>query len=500
MHRYATRTPCRSIVAAIRRMLPLCDLFCLLCDFAWLVLAASLATSIYVRWLAPAGVGAGFADDIEPAVLVAAALAPFLLYDRRFACMACDRDTPALVRSWSLRFALFVGVALALGAIGQVLGDVPHRWLALWLAMGLPLTALTRVLAARYVQLLQRQRMLTEVIAIVGSGAVASDLVRRLQQCPPEKVELLGVFDDPPPNAQQVAAPHRGSIARLVEIGQARRIDWILLALPPSEEPRLPSVVSRLKALSVPIALCPQRAEPASQIGGADHAGAVVHGGAIEHIGDALPVSLLVDLPLRPWAAAMKSVEDVVIGGVITLLLLPLMALIALAIRLDSPGPVIFRQRRHTLNNREFDVYKFRTMHWNPSSSGCTRQTEPQDARVTRLGRLLRASSLDELPQLFNVLKGDMSLVGPRPHAIDMRTEDRLGPEISAQYPHRHRVRPGITGWSQVNGARGATSTSAQLRHRVELDLQYIDQWSLLLDLKILARTPREVLKGTNAF
>jgi lipopolysaccharide/colanic/teichoic acid biosynthesis glycosyltransferase len=152
------------------------------------------------------------------------------------------------------------------------------------------------------------------------------------------------------------------------------------------------------------------------------------------------------------------------------------------------------------MDNRVFEIYKFRTMQWTPRADTTLRQTARNDARVTRLGKILRSSSLDELPQLFNVLRGQMSLVGPRAHAVDMRTENRLGTEISERYEHRHRVKPGITGWSQVNGARGATDTRAQLQRRVDLDLHYIENWSILLDIKILVLTVREVVKQTNAY
>ena len=177
------------------------------------------------------------------------------------------------------------------------------------------------------------------------------------------------------------------------------------------------------------------------------------------------------------------------------------MAIIALAIKIDSRGPVFYKQKRHALNNQEFYIYKFRSMRWNPTpTTEALVQTSRHDDRITRVGRFLRASSLDEIPQLFNVLKGDMSLVGPRPHAINMRTEERLGDELTATYAHRHRVKPGLTGWAQVNGARGATDNSAQLYRRVRLDLEYIENWSVLLDLKILVKTFGVVIKMTNAF
>jgi len=247
--------------------------------------------------------------------------------------------------------------------------------------------------------------------------------------------------------------------------------------------------VQRLEVLSIPIALCPpnvglRRREP-----------------MVEYTGSGMPVMLLADRPIKRWNAVLKSAEDALLSRILLLLLLPLLGLIALAIKLDSPGPVVFKQRRHAFNNSEFDIYKFRTMRHSEGVSGdWLEQTARFDRRVTNVGRFLRSTSLDELPQLFNVLKGEMSLVGPRPHAVNMRTEDRLGSEITGKYAHRHRVKPGMTGWSQVNGARGATTTTAQLRRRVALDLMYIDNWSLWLDLKILVLTFRELVRRTNAY
>jgi len=460
-----------------------------LCDFAFIFLAASLSTLLYTHWLSPLGLAPRFGNDFEQAALVAAVLAPFILYDKRFGAVASRGLMSLLVRSYALRFTLFAGVVLALGAVSQALDSFPRGWLVIWFATSLLLTSLTRVLVAQYVRRLQHQGVLSEVIAVVGAGPVADRLVQTLRQTRPETIELLGVFDDKIAGAVPSTLKSTGTLAQLIELGKTRKIDWILLTLPPTAEHRLLAIVQRLKALSVPIGLCPQ------------HVGLTVPYRTIDYVGDSVPVSLLADRPIRRWDAVTKEAEDLLIGGILTLLLLPVLAIIALAIKLNSPGPIIFKQRRHTFNNREFDIYKFRTMRWNPTAAvESLKQTSRHDDRVTRVGRFLRASSLDELPQLFNVLRGEMSLVGPRPHAVNMRTEDRLGSEITDMYAHRHRVKPGITGWSQVNGARGATHTTAQLRRRVELDLHYIENWSLLLDLKILVLTPGEVIKRTNAY
>ena len=199
----------------------------------------------------------------------------------------------------------------------------------------------------------------------------------------------------------------------------------------------------------------------------------------------------------------LKAALAQIIAAVAVLLLLPLLLAIAVAIRLDSRGPVIFRQRRHGLGNGEFTIFKFRTMTWapNPSDNDGRVQTQRCDSRITRVGNFLRNTSLDELPQLFNVLNRSMALVGPRPHPLAMRTQGQLCEDLVADYSRRHRVRPGITGWAQVNGHRGATETVQQLRRRVEHDLYYVEHRCILFDLKILLLTPiRIVFDRGNAF
>ncbi len=458
-------------------------------DFACFLLAGFIGTLLYSLFVTAAPLDAAVAIGRGSVALIGAVLAPFVLYDRNFAAEVSRRRMTALIGMFGLRFALIATIAIAIGAGSQVFENLPPSWVALWLGASAALTALVRVGVATSVRSLDRKGAFTESVAIVGAGPVADRLNSHLRDTRADRIELLGIFGDLPPGVSGSSTWPVGSIEELVLLSKRRAIDWILVALPAAEEAQIRGIVQRLEVLSIPIALCPPGL------------GLRLPGERVEYTGSGMPVMLLADRPIKRWNAVLKAAEDAVLSRLLILLLLPLMGLIALAIKLDSPGPVIFRQRRHAFNNSEFDIYKFRTMRFHEEVSGASlQQTTRLDRRVTRVGRYLRSTSLDELPQLFNVLKGDMSLVGPRPHAVIMRTADRLGSEISSKYAHRHRVKPGITGWSQVNGARGATTTAAQLRRRVALDLMYIDGWSLWLDLKILALTFRAVLRKTNAY
>jgi exopolysaccharide biosynthesis polyprenyl glycosylphosphotransferase len=201
--------------------------------------------------------------------------------------------------------------------------------------------------------------------------------------------------------------------------------------------------------------------------------------------------------PLQGWGHLRKAALDYGLGAILTLLLLPVMAIIALAIRLDSKGPVLFRQERYGFVNKVFWIWKFRTMRHEPIPSNATAQATRNDPRVTRVGRLLRKTSLDELPQLLNVLSGTMSLVGPRPHACDHNEEYS---RLIRGYFARHRVKPGVTGWAQVNGFRGETKSVALMEARVKHDFYYVENWSLLFDLKILLMTVLAAMSGRNAY
>ncbi|MEI8278032.1 MAG: exopolysaccharide biosynthesis polyprenyl glycosylphosphotransferase, partial [Hyphomicrobiales bacterium] len=214
-----------------------------------------------------------------------------------------------------------------------------------------------------------------------------------------------------------------------------------------------------------------------------------------------VPVIDVFDRPIADWDVVMKWLFDKTIGTALLIAALPLLALVAIAIKLDSRGPVFFKQKRYGFNNDLVEVYKFRSMYTDMSDASASKLVTKDDPRVTRVGRIIRKASLDELPQLFNVVfNGNLSLVGPRPHAVNAKAEARLYAEAVDGYFARHRVKPGITGWAQINGWRGETDTQEKIQFRVEHDLYYIENWSVLLDLYILARTPFALLKTENAY
>lgn len=458
----------RSLLAA---MLPLLEI-------AVLGLTAWTA-ALLVRQLNPGGFDADIAGRYGLLASSMSLFAPFVLHIRRPGSV---RGRARALRELAGPYALFAAIAtLALMLNGDADG-APVQWLGLWLLAGFALLLGLRSLVLR--------APAREAVAVVGAGPATDRLVRHLQGRDGRDVELIGVFDDRASRSGGAGAVVRsGSVASLIELGRQRPIDLVLIALPDHAEGRIVDLLKRLKSLAVSVAMCPCGIE------------LEMPRMPVEYLGNHIPVTLLAERPIRRGGAIAKTLEDYLLGGLITLALLPLMALIALAIRLDSPGPVMFRQRRHAWNNGEFDVFKFRSMRWSPRAPGQgLQQTERDDPRITRVGRFLRRSSLDELPQLFNVLRGEMSLVGPRPHAVNMKTEQRLCEEIIETYAHRHRVKPGLTGLAQVRGYRGATHTAEQLRLRIESDLEYVEHWSIWLDLKILVMTAWTVIRGENAY
>jgi len=327
-------------------------------------------------------------------------------------------------------------------------------------------------------------------VAIFGTGPQGlrfADYVMRHDRL---TISLIGLFDDRRDArlpADTAGVPLLGNLSALVAMIREGRVDQVVVALPWSAEARLQEIVSRLALTPVRIRLAP------------DLASFAFARRPLVMLGE-LPVMTLFERPISGVDATVKALEDRILASLILMLTWPLLLLIAAAVKLDSPGPVFFRQPREGFNNRPFRVYKFRTMYESCGQVEEIRQASRDDSRVTRVGRLLRRTSFDELPQLFNVLQGDMSLVGPRPHAASTRAGGRLFSDVVASYAARHKVKPGITGWAQVCGWRGETDTEAKLVKRFEHDLHYIENWSIWFDFYILFRTVGSLILPRNAF
>ncbi|MFU5400922.1 undecaprenyl-phosphate glucose phosphotransferase [Pseudomonas aeruginosa] len=294
---------------------------------------------------------------------------------------------------------------------------------------------------------------------------------------------IIGFIDDRservPENYNSL--PLLGNTKDLEKLIRQEQVDQVLVALPWFAEGRIGAIVHRLRQLPVNVLLVPDMAA-------FRHA----HNRIVDVSG--IPMFNASELPLRGWSPLIKRCEDLVLASIALVLFAPLMALVALAIRLDSKGPVLFRQKRYGYNNRLIWVFKFRSMYTERTDANAERQTTRDDDRITRVGRFIRKTSIDELPQLFNVLAGSMSMVGPRPHATATKAAGIPFEEAVSEYSSRHRVKPGITGWAQINGYRGETDTLHKIKKRVEYDLEYIAKWSVWFDLYILFRTVPAVL------
>jgi Undecaprenyl-phosphate glucose phosphotransferase len=304
-------------------------------------------------------------------------------------------------------------------------------------------------------------------------------------------VEIVGLFDDRgDARTGPDAAGERklGTVDDLVEFGRRTRVDLVIFSLPISAETRILQMLKKLWVLPVDIRLAAHTNKLQFRPRSYSYIGSV-------------PVLDVADRPIADWDVVMKWLFDKIIGGLALLAALPVMAIVALAIKLDSKGPVLFKQKRYGFNNDLIEVYKFRSMYTDMTDAAAARLVTKDDPRVTRVGRFIRKTSLDELPQLLNVvIKGNLSLVGPRPHAVSAKAESRLYDEAVDGYFARHRVKPGITGWAQINGWRGETDTQEKIQKRVEHDLYYIENWSVLFDLRILMSTPLALLKTENAY
>jgi len=324
-------------------------------------------------------------------------------------------------------------------------------------------------------------------VAIAGSTRIAAQLADTILNAPWMGLRLVGVYDDRKPDDLRVQPEMRpflkGDIEALIRCAEIGDVDQIYITLPLRAELRIKEMIDRLAELPVSILYAPD-----FFVFNMLHA-------RWEQVGNHRIVNV-VTTPFLGVSGLTKRLEDIVLSLAILVLIAVPMMVIAAAVKLTSPGPAIFRQRRFGLNGKEFEIWKFRTMTVMEDGHAYVQATQ-QDSRVTPLGRFLRATSLDELPQFINVLRGDMSIVGPRPHPVALDERHR---RLIPRYIFRHKIRPGITGLAQVNGFRGETDTLEKMERRVEKDIEYINQWSLALDLKIIFLTVFRGFTDKNAY
>ena len=425
-----------------------------------------------------------------PLILAAAIAFPALMevagaYSIRSLLNPLANISTSLVR-WVL---IFAAVTVSLFML-KAADSYSRVWLGLWFLSGSISLPAARIAFSAVVKHWNRNGQLNRHAVLVGGGQPAQHLYAALSDSEETDVTVVGVFDDRGVDriaADKVDVPSLGNITQLIDFVRSARVDLLLVTLPLMAEERLLHILKRLWVLPVDIRLSAQnqklRYRPR----------------AYSYVGN-VPFLDVFDKPLGDWDGILKTIEDKILASLALVLLSPLMALVALAIKLESKGPVFFKQKRFGFNNELIEVYKFRSMYHNQADFSAEKLATRNDPRVTRVGKFIRRTSMDELPQLLNVLIGNLSLVGPRPHASRAKAAEQLYHDVVDGYFARHRVKPGITGWAQINGWRGETDTAEKIERRVEHDLYYIENWSLALDLYILAKTPFALLNTENAY
>lgn len=393
---------------------------------------------------------------------------------------------PAMLLGWSVAFVALVA-SIFFFKVGH---DVSRVWLATWFTAGILALFAERLVAAWLVRGWAKSGRLYQRAVIYGTGHVTEDIIAQLEEDTDSTVRIAGIFDDRTDNRapRDIAGyPRLGGLTELIAMSRVTRLDLVIVAIPLAAEDRLASVLRRISILPADIKM-PARSTPLR-----------FSPRTYSHVGAVAMIDLF-DKPIAGWGTIGKWLFDKVVGVTALVLLAPVFAIVALAIKLDSKGPVLFRQKRYGFNNEMIEVYKFRSMYTDRCDAAAIQLVTKGDPRVTRVGRIIRKTSLDELPQLINVLRGDLSLVGPRPHAAQAKAGTQLYDEVVDGYFARHKVKPGITGWAQINGWRGETDTEEKILKRVEHDLYYIENWSVFFDFYILLKTPRSLLKLESAY
>lgn len=433
----------------------------------WLIVAA--AAEFAARW----GAGAGLAElslgAASAFILAALALKAGLWMTEAY------RVTPSRIRAERGLGGLALGAILGLAISNFFAPDARSAGaLAATIPFAAMLLAGIHAALSVWIRAAHRKGVFSETIVLVGATETAERLAQRAAKS--GEARVVAVVDDRlarvPPSV--AGAPVSGNLDDLLKWESLPNVDRIVITVTQKAESRVRDIISRLR-------VAPNRVDLLL-----DYEANAVRGRHADRF-TGVAVACVSGRPHNHARAALKRAQDIIIGSLLLVAFaLPMLAL-AVAVKIDSRGPVLYRQRRHGFNNRIITVLKFRSMRHDPGAA--LKQVSANDARVTRLGRFMRRTSLDELPQLINVLRGEMSLVGPRAHAVGMKAAERELTQIVAEYAHRHRVKPGITGWAQVNGSRGPIETAAAVRRRLRLDLEYVSRATIWFDLQILLRT-----------
>ena len=414
---------------------------------------------------------------------IAYAMALRFMTKPRLECYEGDPDWGRILRHRTVEWTFLAGLLWLAGHFLRVIDHFPPETILAWFVATPFALTYAHVAAGKAAGILVRRAAAGRRQVIVGANRIGCELAARLAE-EQWHGELAGYFDDRRPERmpRECRDRHLGRFADLAEYARRNTVHVIYVCLPNSRDPRIRGLIDALGDSTASIYFVPDfSAFDLMQ----------ARFGEIRGI----PFVAVRETPFCGMAGVLKRASDLVIATVALPLLLPLSLAIAAAVRRSSPGPVLFRQRRYGLDGREFTVLKFRTMTVCEDDAIC--QAKRDDPRVTRIGSLLRRMSLDELPQLLNVFDGSMSLVGPRPHAVAHNEHYR---KLVSGYMLRHKVRPGITGLAQVNGLRGETGDLEKMRQRVRYDIEYLKNWSLGLDIRILIKTARIVLMDRNAY
>jgi putative colanic acid biosynthesis UDP-glucose lipid carrier transferase len=451
----------------------------LLVDVAWIIIAG-LGTR-----LAEIGIMAPATMPFDPSASIAFGGTLALMSGITLGLTGSYRT--AIVQATRLEaWPTIAGLALSFGFVELMVtaldrhGAVPRLWLGAWLVVSVSGALVARKVLQSTMRALAAEGSLRRRVVVLLAGPHGDAVLTTLRQSR-DDIDVIGVFEDESAGRTSEAQSYR-AIHELIAFVQNHECDEVVVAVAATEHARIRRIVETLSILPCEVSVCPSLVSlPVPHV-------------AISDLGRLLTLRVQ-KRPLEGIRLIVKGVMDRVVAAVALVLLAPLFAILAVAIKVGSAGPVFFRQKRHGYNHRIIRVYKFRTMSV-MEDGPVVRQARADDDRITPIGRILRKTSLDELPQLINVLMGEMSLVGPRPHAI--AHNEQYGALIE-RYANRHRVKPGITGWAQVNGCRGETRDVAQMRKRIDYDLHYIDNVSILFDLKIMLKTIWVVLSGRNA-